>query len=213
MTKGLRFQPHKLNSNNHLLFKRMTYKTMHFPMNLEHGLSKKLPVVINLFGGAGVGKSTLAAHTFYNMKCLELNCEIVTEYAKDLVWKEAHKVLTDEVYVFAKQHHRLKMVADKVDYVITDSPIILPIIYDKSHDVEFRAFILHMFSRYDNVNFVLERKKKYNPVGRLQTEDEAKSLDVDVREFRDTEKIPYYVIDDPVNGWDVIKRVLNLGEE
>ena len=186
---------------------------MHFPMNLEHGLSKKLPVVINLFGGAGVGKSTLAAHTFYNMKCLEFNCEIVTEYAKDLVWKEAHKVLTDEVYVFAKQHHRLKMVADKVDYVITDSPIILPIIYDKSHDVEFRAFILHMFSRYDNVNFVLERKKKYNPVGRLQTEDEAKSFDVEVRQLLDTEKIPYYVIDDPVNGWDVIKRVLNIGEE
>jgi hypothetical protein len=67
-----------------------------------------------------------------------------------------------------------------------------------------------MFSKYDNVNFVLERKNKYNPVGRLHTEDEAKSLDVELRQLLDTEKIPYYVIDDPANGWDVIKRVLNL---
>jgi hypothetical protein len=44
----------------------------------------------------------------------------------------------------------------------------------------------------------------------LQTEDEAKSLDVELRQLLDTEKIPYYVIDDPANGWDVIKRVLNL---
>ena len=187
---------------------------MHSPVMVCEKEPEKRSTVINLFGGAGVGKSTLAAHTFYNMKCLELNCEIVTEYAKDLVWKEAHKVLTDEVYVFAKQHHRIKMVADKVDYVVTDSPIILPIVYDKEYGHIFHEFVLHVFSKYNNVNFVLERKKRYNPVGRLQAnEEEARKLDVEIRKLLDTEKIPYHVIDDPVNGWDVIKRVLDLEGE
>jgi hypothetical protein len=188
----------------------MTYKTMHSPTNLVYGTPQKKPIVINLFGGAGIGKSTLAAHIFYNMKCMDINCEIVTEYAKDLVWKEAHKVLTDEVYVFAKQHHRIKMVADKVDYIVTDSPIILPIIYDNVYGDTFHEFVIDVFSGYNNANFILERKKRYNPIGRLQDEDEARALDGEIQKLLDTENIPYHVIDDPVNGWDVVKRVLDL---
>ena len=187
---------------------------MHSPITVCEKEPEKKSTVINLFGGAGIGKSTLAAHTFFNMKCMNLNCELVTEFAKELVWQESYRVLDDELYVFANQHNPIKMVADKVDYVVTDSPIILPIIYDKEYGHIFREFVLHVFSKYNNVNFVLERRKRYNPVGRLQAnEEEARKLDVEIRKLLDTEKIPYHVIDDPVNGWDVIKRVLDLEGE
>ncbi len=183
---------------------------MHTPMD-NVSIQKSNPKIINLFGGAGVGKSTLAANTFYNLKCLGLNCELVTEYAKDLVWKSAHKVLTDEVYVFAKQHHRLKMVAtSNVDYIVTDSPLLLPIIYDPDNDMVFKHFIKHIFNKYDNYNFILERKKKYNPVGRLQTEHEARELDNVIKKMLDDENIPYTMISDPEHGWVDVKRVLNL---
>ena len=44
--------------------------------------------VINLFGGPGCGKSTTAADLFARMKLRGLSVELVTEYAKDVVWDE-----------------------------------------------------------------------------------------------------------------------------
>jgi adenylylsulfate kinase-like enzyme len=41
--------------------------------------------VINLFGGPGTGKSTLAAALFTDLKMKGINAELVTEFAKDLV--------------------------------------------------------------------------------------------------------------------------------
>lgn len=42
-------------------------------------------IVINLLGAPGAGKSTLAALIFSKLKMKNIACEIVTEFAKDLV--------------------------------------------------------------------------------------------------------------------------------
>ncbi len=39
-----------------------------------------------MFGGPGTGKSTSAAGLFFKMKLAQMEVELVTEYAKDLVW-------------------------------------------------------------------------------------------------------------------------------
>ena len=44
-------------------------------------MKHKLPI-INIFGGPGTGKSTLAAYIFHNLKCRHVEVEVVTEYAK-----------------------------------------------------------------------------------------------------------------------------------
>ena len=44
----------------------------------------KKPLVINLFGAPGVGKSTGAAKVFTELKQLGVNCELVGEVAKDI---------------------------------------------------------------------------------------------------------------------------------
>jgi adenylate kinase family enzyme len=38
--------------------------------------------VINLFGGPGCGKSTLAARIFSILKLKDISCELINEYAK-----------------------------------------------------------------------------------------------------------------------------------
>ena len=48
-------------------------------------------VVINLFGGPGCGKSTIAAELFAILKKQGYEVELVTEYAKDKVWEESLK--------------------------------------------------------------------------------------------------------------------------
>ena len=42
-------------------------------------------IIINLIGAPCAGKSTLAALVFSKLKMNNISCEIVTEFAKDLV--------------------------------------------------------------------------------------------------------------------------------
>lgn len=51
------------------------------------------PIVVSLYAGPGAGKSTLAAYTFSKLKMLGVNCELVTEFAKDKVWEKNNTAL------------------------------------------------------------------------------------------------------------------------
>lgn len=133
-------------------------------------------LVLNLFGGPGSGKSTMAARVFSELKEKGYNAELVTEFAKDLTWEESHKVLDNQTYVFAKQYHRLWRLKGNVDIVVTDSPIIFSLIYGETSSL-FRMFVVDEFKKFDNINVFLKRVKKYNPKGRTQTLEEAIKID------------------------------------
>jgi len=133
--------------------------------------------VVNLFAGPGAGKSTTAAGLFHIMKQDGYKVELVTEYAKDIVWADRHKELDDQLYISAKQHHRLFLLKDKVDYCITDSPLLLCLVYNRMMPSSFSPFIKDLFHEYDNIAVILRRTKPYVLFGRSQTEDEAKDLD------------------------------------
>lgn len=149
-------------------------------------------IVGNLFAGPGAGKSTLAAATFAELKLRGRNVELVTEYAKDLTWEGRHSTLSNQVYVFGKQLHRMERLRGKVEAVITDSPLILSLIYKPNdYPLSFDQLVLDMNDRFENVNFFVERCKAYNPAGRNQTESEAKQIDGEVRDFLDTKGIDY----------------------
>lgn len=134
-------------------------------------------IVVNLFAGPGSGKSTTCAGLFAKLKLAGVNCEMALEYAKDKVWENSHEVLDDQIYVFGKQLHRIFRLKDKVEVIITDSPILLSIIYDKTKNPYFSALVLDQFNNFDNRNYFIDRDTVYNPKGRLQTEEEAKEID------------------------------------
>ena len=87
-------------------------------------------IVINLMGAPGTGKSTIASELFSKMKWLGYDVELVSEYAKELVWEERNETFKNELYLFAKQHHRMFRLNNKVKYIITDRPLILSIFYN-----------------------------------------------------------------------------------
>lgn len=138
-------------------------------------------IIVNLYGGPGTGKSTMAADIFAKLKWKGINCELVAEYAKDKVWEKSIAVLDNQIYVFGKQYHRLFRLNDQVDVIVTDSPILLSIIYDVEKRPTLRKLIIEEFTKFNNMNVMLTRTKPYNPIGRLQTENEAKAIDDKVR--------------------------------
>lgn len=148
-----------------------------------------MALVINLFGGPGTGKSTTMARLFADLKSEGYNCEMVSEFAKDLVYENRIDTMKDELYIFAKQNHRLFRVEDKVDIIITDRPLLLTNVYvdryaSKDYDeYQFLAnLVRYTFLKYNNVNILLERDIEYKAnEGRMQNLEEAKILDIETK--------------------------------
>jgi len=141
--------------------------------------------VINLFGAPGAGKSTMAAGLFNKLKLKGINCELATEYAKDLVWREMNeKAFEDQLYITAKQHHRLHRLIGKVDVIVTDAPLFLSLAYiPKNYFPSFKPFLLELFTSFDNYNFLLTRTKQYNPIGRNQNEEESNQIGIKLEDL------------------------------
>lgn len=136
--------------------------------------------VINLFGGPGTGKSTGAAFIFSQLKMKGHNVELVTEYAKDLVWQGSQHRLADQLHVFSEQYHRLDRLKDKVELVITDSPLYLSLVYAKLNGFNkpgFEQLVQSCIDEFDNHDVFLKRQKPYQQIGRVQDEDEARNID------------------------------------
>lgn len=170
-------------------------------------------IVINLFGGPGAGKSTQAADLFAELKKMGYNAELVREYAKDLNWQESFKVLSDQIYVFGKQHHRTWQLADKVSVIVTDSPLVLSLIYGKVDNPFFAPLVKWEFEQYDNINIWLKRQSKYQTEGRAQTEEQAMMVDDNIIKFMNHNQYKFDLsisVERPDAGVRILEKVKEL---
>ena len=151
------------------------------------------PIVINLFGAPGSGKSTAAAYIFARLKMFGYNCELITEYAKDKTWEGNTTALSCQEYIFGKQSFRMARCRDKVDIIITDSPLPLGIFYNENPvlDHSYEEMVLKVFYSYHNYNYLLVRCQPYNPIGRNQTQAEADVIGDKIQMFLDDNGIIY----------------------
>ena len=136
--------------------------------------------IINLFGEPGAGKSVIAADLFSLFKRNGKSVEVASEFAKELTWLNQIEQLKNQFYIFGNQHNRINRLIGKVEYVITDSPLPLSIIYNQNVEnvACFNSLIMDEFNKFQNYNFFIERDKNipYEKIGRLQNEDESKII-------------------------------------
>ena len=146
--------------------------------------------VINLAAGPGAGKSTTAAGLFNIMKLKGFKVEMVTEFAKELTYDKAEGTLSNQLLVFAEQENRIRRLAldGNVEYVITDSPIILSLVYAnrKEFGEWFVRTALEVNSKYQNRYWIIKRNKPYATYGRNQTEAQARELDKKIEDLVNT---------------------------
>lgn len=140
----------------------------------------KKTLVVSLFGGPGSGKSTTCAGLFASLKQDGISCEMVLEYAKDLIWEGNKRKLEDQIYIFGKQNRRTNLVLGQVDVIVTDSPLLLSIIYGAHKYPEFKSLVLAEYKRLWTLDVFVQRLPGgYQTEGREQ--DEPAAIEIDGR--------------------------------
>lgn len=166
-------------------------------------------IIVNFFAGPGCGKSTGASWLFSQLKMHGVDCEYVTEFAKDKVWENNGEVFKCEFYITGKQAFKISRCFGKVDVIITDSPIAISMVYNATD--KFKAAVLEEFNKYEknNLNILLNRVVPYDPNGRLQkNEDDAKKIDDNIKNTLDESNIPYTIINGNVDGYKAILDIV-----
>ena len=175
--------------------------------------------IINLFGGPGVGKSSIAAGITYKLKKNHINCDQPYEFPKLLAWDENHSAIQDQLYVLANQHRGIVKSYGKVDYIVLDSPILLSLTYrnyyksseypSSLYGETFDKMVLDVFNQYDNINIVLKRAEgNHNNEERYQNLEQSKELDNVIENSLMDNNIPYHTIQVGENSVDEIIKLI-----
>ena len=174
-------------------------------------------IVLNLFGGPCAGKTKIMAGVFAELKFREIDCEVAPEFAKEAYWRGNFKELDDQLYVFSEQAHRTFIIKDKVEVILTDSPLLFSLIYGKDMTDAFRALVKEQHKIYKTVNIFLNRSGAYNGNGRFQTEEEAIALDTQIKDMLDDNDVNFVEIESNRESLniiaDMVEDVLELYKE
>ena len=135
-----------------------------------------MTTIINLYGGPGTGKSTTMAKVFAYMKERGFSVEMAHEWVKLPVWAGETHVLEDQLYILAKHNRALRRLVGNVDYVVTDAPLLMSLVY--SNDKTIHEIARACYRSYSNFDVLLKREKEYAQGGRTQNEAQARALDV-----------------------------------
>lgn len=136
-------------------------------------------IVVNIFGAPGDGKSTTAAGLFARLKLLGVNAELVTEAAKEWTWERTEVPLRWQPKVFGEQSYRIERLAGQVDAVVTDSPILLSLLYaPPDMPPAFAELVRWAHRRHRSVDIRVRRpaSRRYQQAGRWQTEEESAEI-------------------------------------
>jgi len=171
------------------------------------------PLVINLLGGPGNLKSATAAGIFSLLKLHYINCELVTEFPKDLTWEENWKVLAMQGLVFSEQNRRLARITHDVDVIVTDTSLLFSLLYNKDTlTTEFSEYIMSVYNSYNNLNVNLVRNKHimYEEFGRKESKNESMQIDVNIKSILNKYKLDYIEFNTGINTInEIVALILN----
>ena len=146
--------------------------------------------IVNIVSGPGSGKTCMAAQLLIQLKLEGKTVEYVQEYAKELVWTKKFRKLNDQYAVSEKQYSRFHAINGHVDYIVTDGSLLHGLYYNRNNthnlsNVEkTEEAILEFYSEFDNIVIFLERGDfAYEQEGRIETEEQAHTIDKELQEI------------------------------
>jgi len=137
---------------------------------------------INLYGGPGSGKSTVASKIFSSLKEQHILIELVNEFVKTMAYQGIVATDWDQLTIFSSQLAREEVfLKNGVKHIVTDSPILLVACYTKlkfprlfPHLIDMSAAFREM---YQSIDIFIKRPEVYQAVGRYEDIEAAKRMD------------------------------------
>jgi nicotinamide riboside kinase len=139
-----------------------------------------------LFGGPNAGKTGLSHKLVGELIARSKSVEHIYEVVKPKAYQKRLPTGFKQLKIFSKQLDiEETFLAHGVDIVVTDSPIIMNAAYSKKYGFKGWEEIVSLAKKFEEeypaLNVYLPRKYKYNPKGRFQSEEEAKEIDLMVK--------------------------------
>lgn len=182
-------------------------------------MSKKT-IIVNLFAGAGAGKTTCAWEIASELKKRGIETEYVSEYAKELVWDNNMEMLDGSLehqqILYQEQKRRIDRLIGKVDVIVTDSPTLLSIMYLKEPNKDFEKRAVEEYKQNQNFNLFINRGKDFQQAGRIHNLQQSKEVDNKIKQFLKSNNIyfgTYYHSTVNVLVDNIIKNLNNVKAE
>ena len=167
----------------------------------------KNTLVVNLYGAPGSGKSTGAAYLFSRLKMNGVDCEYVPEFAKSAVWEERGNLFKDpeeQFFIFANQFHAMNVLYGKVDVIVTDSPLLLTLVYNRSVrlDGPYEKVVLNLNSKFSrHLDYMVLRDMAYDRNGRNETKEESDKIQEEIRKMLHRNDVTYFDVKGNKEGY------------
>lgn len=151
-----------------------------------------ITTVVNLFGGPGCGKSTLAAGIVHELKVAGFEAIFVHEEYKAAAMTKERPTTAEEIQIVTRQIENELRFYGLAEYVVTDSPLELNAFYSDrlrfgptAYYGPWRQLIRKV--REENTiflhNFLVTRSVKFDDRGRYETESEVQLVDQDLEAY------------------------------
>lgn len=149
-----------------------------------------MAVLVNIFGGPGVGKTTIAAEVFIELSKWGKTVHLMQEKSKVDAWLKKPPTLEDQVRYLAETYdEQAKLLRNgRPEVILSDSPVALVGIYTdlngglmgNATHLAKSIMTIALGDHSKELPFLLERMGEYVEDGRFQSEVDAKRLDRDI---------------------------------
>lgn len=171
---------------------RYTYVAHHLPENKMRIHPTK---IINILGGPGSQKSLFSAAIILYLTLHGKSVELLPDYARSLVWQKDYPALRNQFLIAEQQYHMQELLDGQIQFLVTENALPQLMFYNEHYEdnicdvAKTSDCIRQWYGQFNNVNILVQRDEKpYVQTGRFQKEEQAREVDVGIRELLEREE-------------------------